>query len=87
VEQDDFARCAQPGWTVAPIFNRLYRGFLTRCPHDFPRAADCKSAIQQVANLRYATVSTSFGGTVKLRHCPIVQCKPPEKIDIAIARF
>jgi len=39
---------------VAPIFNRLYRGFSTRWPHDLPRAADCKSAIQQIINLRYA---------------------------------
>ena len=35
---------------VAPIFNRLYRGFSTRWPDDLPRAADCKPATAGFGN-------------------------------------
>jgi hypothetical protein len=45
---------------VAPACSRLYRGFAirkvqrTQWRREFRRAADCKSAIRQVANLRCA---------------------------------
>jgi hypothetical protein len=50
---------------IAKIFNRPYRRFSTCCRHEVSRAlpnantapvsdsADCKSAIQQIENLRY----------------------------------
>ena len=47
---------------VAQIFNLPYRGIAFRQPSEysggvvFGRAADCKSAIQQIKNLRYVTV-------------------------------
>ena len=50
---------AQPS-RVAQICNLLYRGFATRRAQNIPGAsgspqpADCKSAIRQIANLRYA---------------------------------
>ncbi len=55
-------------FSVAQIFNLLYRGFATRRRYKLPRVrfafrrpADCKSAIQQIANLRY--VQGGLGAT------------------------
>jgi hypothetical protein len=52
--------------TVAQIFNLMYRRFSTcrrqivRFRHELsPNPADCKSAIRQITNLRYATVPCS----------------------------
>ena len=48
---------------VAQIFNLLYRGFVIRKPRPTPErtmiatVADCKSAIQQIENLRYGPLS------------------------------
>ena len=38
----------------------LYRGFPTRRPHDCQSAADWKSAIRQIGNLRYVAWSMPF---------------------------
>jgi hypothetical protein len=71
-------RSARP-LEVAQIFNLPYRRFgtctghrISRARAGIPRVADCKSAIQQVANLRYirAALPPSASGNhgKKMRH-------------------
>jgi uncharacterized protein YoaH (UPF0181 family) len=54
----------ETGNVVAQIFNLLYRGFSTGEALDLlgavlnsARSAECNSAIQQITNLRYASVA------------------------------
>jgi hypothetical protein len=52
----------------SPDFNLLYRGFATRGATNFQLPADFKSAIRQVANLRYDWAASALRGeTVKYR--------------------
>jgi len=60
------ARSGRGEEEVAPTCSRLYRGFVIREPWPvprslaLPRAADCKSAIRQVTNLRYFMSDGAF---------------------------
>src|SRR5258707_9391568 len=75
---------------VAQIFNLLYRGIAFRHPPEcsgpgvFGRAADCKSAIQQIKNLRYVTVilfgCTKDWGVLFAEHPKGVDTKPKTRI-------
>ena len=68
-----FARSADFQSAVSPICNRQGDG-VARSARNVHHFADCKSAIQQIGNLRYAAKALVFGLAAALQPGSVLAC-------------